>query len=196
MRRFLVTAAVAIAGIGGLGLAYAHAQPSDPTVADSQQGTAACRPKAAGRVVHGDLIVKTKNGFENVTVDRGTVKSVSAGSLTLERPDAKQVTVTLTDATKFRGQTREQVAAGDVVRVISTGGTARAVASRKADAPCATPGKAGTPAGGTPRARLRARLQQRKGAGVNGSAGLNGAGSSTNSSDSSDSIDSLLNGSI
>lgn len=57
-----------------------------------------------GRVVHGDLVVRGKDGgFENVTYDRGTLERVSGDSLTLKRPDGVSVTVTLTPTTKYRG---------------------------------------------------------------------------------------------
>lgn len=50
------------------------------------------------RSVHGDFVVRTKSGFATVTIDRGTVVSVSGQSLTLREgtPKATLKTVTLT----------------------------------------------------------------------------------------------------
>jgi hypothetical protein len=50
------------------------------------------------RAVHGDLVVKTANGFATVSFDRGTVESVSGQTLVLREgtPTATYKTVTLT----------------------------------------------------------------------------------------------------
>jgi len=187
MRRFLVTAAVAAAGIGGLGLAYAHAQPADPSTGPNRTEAAACRPGAGGRVVHGDLIIRTKDGFENAVVDTGKVTAISGSSISLARADGKSVTVPLTDQTKFRGQTRDQIANGDLARVLQTNGSARAVLSRKADAACSGPAaNRGNRAG--LKARILGRLGARAGRRAQAPAG------DGSSSDSSDSVDSLLGG--
>ena len=60
----------------------------------------------ARRAVHADLVVGTKQGFVNVTVDRGTVDSVSGNQLTLAEGTKKQtyktVTLTIPAAAKVR----------------------------------------------------------------------------------------------
>jgi hypothetical protein len=88
-----------------------------------------------GRVVHGDLVVRGKQGaFEKVTIDKGTVVSVSDSSLTVKRPDGVSVTVKLTPDTKRSGE----VKAGDRVMVLSRDGTALRVRAVNAKAPAAS----------------------------------------------------------
>src|SRR4051812_34841826 len=55
------------------------------------------------RAEHGDLTVRTKDGFETVTLDRGTVTAVSATSITVQRPDGQSVTEAIDASTRFRG---------------------------------------------------------------------------------------------
>ncbi|MGI9184928.1 MAG: hypothetical protein ACR2GZ_08190 [Solirubrobacteraceae bacterium] len=50
----------------------------------------------ARRAVHADLVVATKQGFVNVTVDRGKVDAVSGQQLTLTEGTKKQTYKTLT----------------------------------------------------------------------------------------------------
>jgi len=61
----------------------------------------------ARRAVHAQLVVPTKQGFVNVTVDRGTVDSVSGSQLTLtegtRRQTYKTVTLSISSAAKVRG---------------------------------------------------------------------------------------------
>lgn len=60
----------------------------------------------ARRAVHAQLVVPTKQGFVNVTIDRGTVDSVSGSQLTLTEGTRKQtyktVTLTIPSAAKVR----------------------------------------------------------------------------------------------
>ncbi len=50
----------------------------------------------AHRAVHAQLVVPTKHGFVNVTIDRGTVDSVSGNQLTLTEGTRKQTYKTIT----------------------------------------------------------------------------------------------------
>lgn len=104
-------AILAVAGLvlGGGAIAYAEGSPSRPTVSaqasnNSAQGQAHARPRLARRVVHGDLIVRGKDGFQNVTVDRGKLTAKSDDSITIARPDGVNVTLKLTGQTKVRGE--------------------------------------------------------------------------------------------
>jgi len=58
------------------------------------------------RAVHAQLVVPTKQGFVNVTVDRGTVDSVSGSQLTVtegtRRQTYKTVTLSIPSAAKVR----------------------------------------------------------------------------------------------
>jgi hypothetical protein len=84
------------------------------------------------RMVHGDLIVRGKDGtFENVTVDKGTVDSKGDNSLTLKRADGKTVTLKVDANTKFKGvENFAAVQTGQPAIVVSHDGTARLVGQR------------------------------------------------------------------
>ena len=61
----------------------------------------------AGRAVHGDLVVATRNGFVNVTFDRGSVASVSGQQLTITEGTRKMtyksgVTITIPSGARIR----------------------------------------------------------------------------------------------
>jgi hypothetical protein len=123
------------------GGAYAWAQtndgsPSAPTTAKSGQQA---RNGKAGRgilqrVVHGDLIVRGKDGFQNVTYDRGKEDGVSDNTLTITRPDGKKVSVKLTSDTKYKGvKDASQLQAGKPTIVVSKDGNALMVGQRSGD---------------------------------------------------------------
>ena len=126
------------------GGAYAWAQTSDTSTtapstsaATSQQAPAsqgkAGRAGVLRRVVHGDLIVRGKNGFQNVTYDRGTEDGVSDNALTITRPDGKKVTVKLTADTRYRGvKDASQLQTGKQTLVVSKDGNALMVGQRSA----------------------------------------------------------------
>ena len=86
------------------------------------------------RVVHGDLIVRGKDGFQNVTYDRGKEDGVSDNTLTITRPDGKKVSVKLTSDTKYKGvKDASQLQAGKPTIVISKDGNALIVGQRSGD---------------------------------------------------------------
>jgi hypothetical protein len=86
------------------------------------------------RVVHGDLIVRGKDGFQNVTYDRGKEDGVSGGTLTITRPDGKKVDVKLTSDTKYKGvKDASQLQAGKPTFVVSRDGNALVVGQRSGD---------------------------------------------------------------
>jgi hypothetical protein len=141
--------AVAALGISAGAVGLAQAGPGDPPAQAASTTTTAPGPKAGGRpgamgghAVHGDLIVRTKDGaFEKVAFDRGTLTAVSATSLTLHRPDGVDVTVTLNGDTRYRGVENAGALQKDQpVAVVSKDGTARVVMQRDPDAPRRGPG--------------------------------------------------------
>ena len=85
-----------------------------------------------GRAIHGDLIVKNKDGeFENVTFDKGIVQAKGDKTITLKREDGKTVTVKVNDDTKYRGvEGFDGVQTDQPAIVVSADGTARSVAQR------------------------------------------------------------------
>src|SRR5712691_3388658 len=124
-------AAVLVGTLVLAGGAYAYADtPSTVPSTAPASAPAAAHPGydhrgPLRRVVHGDLIVRTKDGFENVTVDRGKVTASSASSITIERPDGVSVTKTVTADTKFRGiHSADQLAHDKGALVVSKGDTA------------------------------------------------------------------------
>jgi len=90
--------------------------------------------KGLGRAAHAELVVPKKGvegQWETVVVDRGKVTSVSADSISVERPDGPTVTLKVVAGTKVRGApSLAQLAPGRAVVVTSVGGEARAVVAR------------------------------------------------------------------
>ena len=135
-------AAIAIAATAVLGAgAYAYADTGAPGPSISgaaQAGAGAAANAAAGagrrlgilrRAEHGDLIVRGKDGFQNVSFDRGKVTAVSDTSITVQRPDGQSVTKTIDSSTKFKGVTSAgDVQTGKPAIVVSNGDHAVAVA--------------------------------------------------------------------
>jgi hypothetical protein len=99
----------------------------------------AVRAGALNRVVHGDVIVRTKNGFESLTVDRGTLQSKDGGTVTVKRPDGPTVTVKVDDKTRYPGAgSLADLQTDKPVTVISKDGTALSVRQGQAKAGPAT----------------------------------------------------------
>ena len=183
MRRHLIAGAIITAGLATAGIAYAENQPPDPSVAVVRAAaTGAPAPAVAGGkagilkgAIHGDLLVRSKDGSTHtVTFDRGKVGSLSASSITIQRPDGVSVTDALTDRTVFNGTPRDQLTSGTPVIVVSDGHTATHVVTKGAGAQAAAKACAAAPADGSSaaadngkgngqglRARIRDRLCQR-----------------------------------
>ena len=122
--------AIATGFLGAVGMAaaaFGQTGSSSPTpTASAQQQThgAGKLGRLGNRIVHGDLKIKTANGFANAKIDAGKVTAVdpSAGTLTITRADGWTVSVTSTDQTRVRKQgqrvTLQDVAMGDFVQII------------------------------------------------------------------------------
>ena len=79
--------------------------------------------------------MRGKDGFENVTYDRGKEDGVSGDTLTITRPDDKKVSVKLTSDTKYRGvKDASQLQAGKPTVVLSKDGKALMVGQRAGNA--------------------------------------------------------------
>jgi hypothetical protein len=140
MNKLLASTLIAATVIGG-GAAAASAQDDPGPGAGSGSGTAATASAPARphhhrhalrrRTVHGDLTVKTKDGFQQIAVDRGKLTSVEGSTLTVTRPDGPVVTVTFNDQTRYRGvDSAAELQTGKPVVVVSKDGVAKGVAQR------------------------------------------------------------------
>jgi hypothetical protein len=152
MRKKLAAVGVGAAVLLGTGGAVAWAQTSGPpstttpgTTAPPAAPVANQKPAAdAGRgpviraigrrTVHADLVVQDKSGaFVTVTIDRGTVSAVNATSITLDRADGKQATLTIDTNTKVHGVASvPAVQTGKMATVVSRDGTATQIVQAKA----------------------------------------------------------------
>ena len=139
MKRLL--AAGLVAGAVVAGGAVASAATSDTATSPAATAAAAVRRPARAalrferRIVHGDLVVRTKDGFKDVTVDRGKLASVDGSTVTVDRADTgAAVTVTVTSTTRFRGVTgADQLVVGKPTIVVAAkDGSAVLIAQRRA----------------------------------------------------------------
>ncbi len=149
LRQKLAAVGVAGAVVLGAGGAVAWAQtggtstttpPAASTPSTSPSPSAAAKVAGAldlraiaRRSVHGDVVVKDKDGqYVTVTFDRGTVTAASATSITLTRPDGPSVTLTVNADTKVHGPaSAAAVVAGKDAVVVSRSGTATQILQRK-----------------------------------------------------------------
>lgn len=173
MRRSIIVGAIVVAGLATAGVAYAENQPPDPSVAVTKAAaTGAPSPAAAGGkaailkgAIHGDLLVRNPDGStRTVTFDRGKVTSLSASSITIQRPDGVSVTDDVNDQTVFNGTPRAQLQTGTPVIVVASGHTATHVVSKGARAEAVAKACAANPGNGRAnglRARVRERICQR-----------------------------------
>jgi hypothetical protein len=82
------------------------------------------------------VVVRGREGFENVTFDKGEVVRHGATSVTLKRPDGVEVTKAVNDDTRFRGiGSADELVDGRPALVVSKGDTATLVAQRSGDTP-------------------------------------------------------------
>jgi hypothetical protein len=132
IKRILATTALAATLVAG-GAAAADAAPKRPAGKRPQAAAQveAMADRLAKRSVHAEFVVRTKDGFETIDVDRGQLTSKDGNTLHVHRPDGADVTVNVTDATKFRGvDNADGLQTGKPVVVVSKGGNAVAVAQR------------------------------------------------------------------
>jgi hypothetical protein len=102
-RVLAVGAVCAAAGAGAGTVAVAGASTAHhPAAGANTRRAALTRPRAlvrlARRTVHGELTVRTRTGFQTVTIDRGVIDAVNGDVLTMTdgTPTASDQRVTLT----------------------------------------------------------------------------------------------------
>ena len=128
---------------GGVAYASTNSTGSTASTASTTAATPTSRPAhghpwlrhevrvVLRHTVHADLIVRTRHGYENLELDRGTLTSDAGNVLTITRPDGPSVTATVTAKTRFFGLPEAKLATGDKVLLVQTGGDALVVAARK-----------------------------------------------------------------
>ncbi|MFZ0171481.1 MAG: hypothetical protein WAL04_07340 [Acidimicrobiales bacterium] len=136
-----VTAGAVVVALAAGGVAYAST-PSTTSSPASVTGAAAASAtvKAAGlradvrwlarHTIHAQLIVRTKAGFETVTIDKGKLDTDSSTTITITRADHVNVSATIRSSTKFVGLSESQLGSGDGVVLVQHAGYALYVAAR------------------------------------------------------------------
>lgn len=118
------------ASLAAGGIAQAVSSPS-PSPGDKTAGPAAKAKAGHGkhhglgaRILHGDVVVRAKDGYRKVALQRGTVVSASATSLQVRSADGFTATYVLNGDTRLRkGHRSDQpvkLATGDLVTVVAT----------------------------------------------------------------------------
>jgi len=141
---------------GGIAEAVSTATPSpdagqaaghgDKAAAGKHHGQRLKLDRIASRVVHGDVVVRTKDGYRTVVLQRGSVVSVSASSLQLRSADGFTATYVLTGETRIhkghKNAKTSELAAGDAAIVVADRSGSGLTATRV----LAHPARAGKPA--------------------------------------------------
>ncbi|MCU1450639.1 MAG: hypothetical protein JWP02_2809 [Acidimicrobiales bacterium] len=140
LKRNLGVLVLAATLLGGGALAWAQTSDGSSAAPTTAAPAAQQGPRGAGgqrragilrRVVHGDLVVRGKDGFQNVTYDRGKEDGVSGDTLTITRPDDKKVSFKLASDTKYKGvKDASELQAGKPTLVVSKDGKALVVGQR------------------------------------------------------------------
>lgn len=132
-RMIALGAVCAAAGAGAGSIAVAGASTAHRTSSSKRSAHHARIAKdhrglvrLARRTVHADLVVHTKSGFQTVTINRGTLDSVSGDTLTMtdgtRTAKDQQVTVTIPSSARVRNDRKasslSSLTAGERVMVV------------------------------------------------------------------------------
>ncbi len=161
----LAVVGAVLAGAGTVAWADSNSGASTASTATVAPVAAAAAPAQAShrgfailrRADHGVVEIKVTGAatgtaagtatWQTVTFDRGKVSTVTAGQITLARPDGTSVTLTINAGTKYKGVTSwQQVTTAKGAIVVSENGTATTIAQRVAPAPGSTAGTTAPPA--------------------------------------------------
>lgn len=110
--RLLSVAVACLAlGAGASAIASAGADPAKPSASSDQHGAAQIhrvghRGRLLRRAVAGEIVVRTKDGFGTVSLERGTIDEISGSRLTIaegtRRASYRSVTVTIPADARIR----------------------------------------------------------------------------------------------
>ncbi len=144
--------AATTSGAAGAGGSAATADPAQAVVAVTGGGHGHGHRSLASRADHATFEVKVKGAWVTYTIDRGKVGTVSATSITINRPDGQSVTETINGSTKYRGVSGETaIQTGRAAIVVSVNGTATRISQSSAPRPATpstgSPSTSGTAAG-------------------------------------------------
>ena len=122
MRVALVGAALLTLGVMGAG--SVAAAPSTAAAAPAKAAAVGPFDRIGRHVVHGTVVVQKKDGtFVTLQLDRGTIASIGAGTVTIAEPGGRTETVTTNSATRVRKDAAKsdvsKLAVGDRVAVVS-----------------------------------------------------------------------------
>jgi hypothetical protein len=82
-----------------------------------------------GRMIRAEVVVQGANGAEDYLIDRGVIKAIAPGSITLKEKDDKMVTISIAPAASVTGSAGRK-GSGRALRV-----GLRVIVSRLANAP-------------------------------------------------------------
>ena len=138
IKRMVIGASVVLGslGIGGAGIALVGAGPAGAATTPSTPASATTKAKELRtylrrHTVDATVTIKTKNGYETLSLARGTVGAISSTSITVDSPNGTTLTATINTQTKFHNTTEQQLAQGDKVGVLAYEGVARIVNTPK-----------------------------------------------------------------
>lgn len=148
-----VVGAAALTGVAMAADSGSSPTPSTSTSASSTAGTAAGLAghpglarlrKLGGNVLHGEFVVRAKQGDQTVDTQLGAVTAVSPTSITVKSSDGYTQTWTLSSATRVRaGQqkgTVSDLSVGETVRLLGKKASGDATAALVVVRPAAAPG--------------------------------------------------------
>jgi hypothetical protein len=138
----LVLGSLGIGGAGfalvGAGTASAAATPSTGTAKPDATKGQDLRKFLRRHTVDATVTVKTKDGYETLSLARGTVGAISTTSITVDPVSGPPLTGSITDQTKFHNTTEAELAPGDKVGLLVDDGVARLVNAPKTTTPAPT----------------------------------------------------------
>jgi hypothetical protein len=133
-KKVALGAGVLLTSLGLGGTAFA-ATTSTGGQTPTPAATAHHHPKLRAMLRHSvqdTRVVSTKNGYVTIESVRGTVDTVSTGSISVTAANGAELTATIGSTTRFVRITQASIAPGDKVGLVAVGSTARLIVGPKA----------------------------------------------------------------